>query len=211
MNQISNRLSVISSFYQVYVHIFCSGQCHVRWLSMWLLGSIDITESWLKGQYTPEKVGMTSDNNPQTISARTVLSESDKNDSSVTSNSMCRHMLLAPFVHTTTNYKMETFSARLALCEGNAPVTGGFPSERTVTRNFDVFFICAWTNGWTNNPDAGDLRRHRAYYDVTAMTLQNKDITCIVLLASIGSWGTCILAAIPSPRRNEAKENHVHI
>ena len=139
MNQISNRLSVISSFYQVYVHIFCSGQCHVRWLSMWLLGSIDITESWLKGQYTPEKVGMTSDNNPQTISARTVLSESDKNDSSVTSNSMCRHMLLAPFVHTTTNYKMETFSARLALCEGNAPVTGGFPSERTVTRNFDVF------------------------------------------------------------------------
>ena len=29
--------------------------------------------------------------------------------------------------------------------------------------------ICAWTNGWENNRDAGDLRRYRAYYDVTVM------------------------------------------
>ena len=28
----------------------------------------------------------------------------------------------------------------LALCEGNPPVTGGFPSQRPVTRNFDAFF-----------------------------------------------------------------------
>ena len=27
--------------------------------------------------------------------------------------------------------------------------------------------ICAWTNGWVNTRDAVDLRRHRAYYDVT--------------------------------------------
>ena len=26
------------------------------------------------------------------------------------------------------------------LCEGNPPVTGGFPSQRAVTRSFDVFF-----------------------------------------------------------------------
>ena len=25
--------------------------------------------------------------------------------------------------------------------------------------------ICTWTNGWANNQDAGDLRRHRAHYD----------------------------------------------
>ena len=31
------------------------------------------------------------------------------------------------------------------------------------------FFICAWTNGCANNTDAGDLRRHRAHYDVTVM------------------------------------------
>ena len=29
--------------------------------------------------------------------------------------------------------------------------------------------ICAWTNSWTNNQDAGDLRRHRAHYDVIVM------------------------------------------
>ena len=35
---------------------------------------------------------------------------------------------------------MEASSALLALCEGNPPVTGGFPSQRPVTRSFDVFF-----------------------------------------------------------------------
>ena len=34
---------------------------------------------------------------------------------------------------------METFSALLDLCEGNPPVTGGFPSQRPVTQSFDVF------------------------------------------------------------------------
>ena len=37
-------------------------------------------------------------------------------------------------------HQMETFSALLALCVGNSPVTGEFPSQRPVTRNFDVFF-----------------------------------------------------------------------
>ena len=32
-----------------------------------------------------------------------------------------------------------------------------------------MFFICVWINGWVNNGKAGDLRRHRAHYDVTAM------------------------------------------
>ena len=31
--------------------------------------------------------------------------------------------------------------------------------------------ICAWTNGWVNNRDADDLRRHRAHYDVIVMAL----------------------------------------
>ena len=30
--------------------------------------------------------------------------------------------------------------------------------------------ICAWTNRWVNNRDAGDLRRHRAHYDATIMS-----------------------------------------
>ena len=45
-------------------------------------------------------------------------------------------------LHTTTwwRHRMETFSALLALCEGNPPFTGGFPSQKPVTRSFDVFF-----------------------------------------------------------------------
>ena len=37
--------------------------------------------------------------------------------------------------------------------------------------------ISAWINGWVNNRKAGDLRRHRAYYDVTVMFI-------------VGQWGT---------------------
>ena len=37
-------------------------------------------------------------------------------------------------------HQMETFSALLALCVGNSPVIGEFPSQRSVTRSFDVFF-----------------------------------------------------------------------
>ena len=37
-------------------------------------------------------------------------------------------------------HQMETFSALLALYAGNLPVTDEFPSQRPVTRNFDVFF-----------------------------------------------------------------------
>ena len=34
---------------------------------------------------------------------------------------------------------MEKFSALLTICAGNSPVTGEFPSQRPVTRSFDVF------------------------------------------------------------------------
>ena len=42
---------------------------------------------------------------------------------------------------------METFSALLALCTGNSPVNGEFPSQRSVMQSFDVFFdLCL--NKW---------------------------------------------------------------
>ena len=37
-------------------------------------------------------------------------------------------------------HRMETFSSLLALCAGNSPVTGEFPSQRPVVRSFDDFF-----------------------------------------------------------------------
>ena len=45
-----------------------------------------------------------------------------------------------------------------------------------VRRSFDVFLvtfslICAWTNGWVNNREAGELTRHCAHYNVTVMDM----------------------------------------
>ena len=37
-------------------------------------------------------------------------------------------------------HQMETFSALLAICAGNSPVTGEFPAQRPATRSFDAFF-----------------------------------------------------------------------
>ena len=38
------------------------------------------------------------------------------------------------------HHQMETFSGSLAICAGNSPVPGDFPTQRPVTRSFDVFF-----------------------------------------------------------------------
>ena len=51
----------------------------------------------------------------------------------------CGH-LVCIFVLSWWRHQMETFSAFLALCEGNSPVTDEFPSQRPVTRSFDIFF-----------------------------------------------------------------------
>ena len=37
-------------------------------------------------------------------------------------------------------HQMETFSALLAICAENSPVPGEFPTQRPVTRSFDVYF-----------------------------------------------------------------------
>ena len=37
-------------------------------------------------------------------------------------------------------HQIETFSTLLAICAGNSPVTGEFPSQRPVTWSFDVFY-----------------------------------------------------------------------
>ena len=68
---------------------------------------------------------------------------------------------------------METFSALLAICAVNSPVTGELLAQRPVTRSFDVLFDLR-INGWVNNREAGDLRRHHTHHDVTVMANQSK-------------------------------------
>ena len=42
--------------------------------------------------------------------------------------------------HITLRHQIETFSKLLAVCAGNSPFTGEFPTQRPVTQSFDVFF-----------------------------------------------------------------------
>ena len=74
---------------------------------------------------------------------------------------------------------METISALLAFCAGNSPVPGEFPTQRPVTRSFDVYFDLI--NGWVDNREASDLRLYRGHYDVTVMNQRTRcspRVTC---------------------------------
>ena len=73
---------------------------------------------------------------------------------------------------------METFSALLAICEGNSPVAGEFPTQKPVTQSFDVFFDLRLNKRF--NGEATDLRRHRAHYDVAVMFSNGNNALCHV-------------------------------
>ena len=70
-------------------------------------------------------------------------------------------------------HQMETFFALLALCAGNSPVTGEFTAKSQWCGALVFSLICAWISRWVNTREAGDLRRHRAHYDVIVMNLTN--------------------------------------
>ena len=54
-------------------------------------------------------------------------------------------------------YQMATFSALLSLCDGDSLMAGEFPSQRPVTRSFDVFFDLSLNKRLANHRDSGDL------------------------------------------------------
>ena len=66
-------------------------------------------------------------------------------------------------------HQMEAFSALLAICVGihRSPVNSPHKGQWRGALVFSL--ICVWIDGWVNNPETVDLRRHRANYDVTAM------------------------------------------
>ena len=64
-------------------------------------------------------------------------------------------------------HQMETCSAVLSFCAGNSPVTGEFPTQRPVTRSFDVFFdlclnkrLSKQSRGWWFKTLSCSLWRH---------------------------------------------------
>ena len=85
---------------------------------------------------------------------------------------LCRQSCACRWPSTTTwwRHQMERFSTLLAVCDGNSPVTSEFPSQRPVTRSFDVFFDLRLNKRLSKHSRFGDFRRHRAHYDVTMMS-----------------------------------------
>ena len=71
-------------------------------------------------------------------------------------------------------HEMEAFPALLALCVGYSPVTGEFPAKGQWSGALMFSLIPIWINGCVNNHDTGDLRRHRAHYDVTVISWRSR-------------------------------------
>ena len=103
---------------------------------------------------------------------------------------LLRSRLLTLLQITRWRHQMEIFSVLLAICAGSSPVTDDFPTQRPVTRSFDVFSDLCLVNGWVNNHETCDLRSHRAHYNVTVTTtfpamsekLWFHNCCCVVLL-----------------------------
>ena len=64
------------------------------------------------------------------------------------------------------------------------------PHKGQWRRTLMVSLICAWTNSWANNWDAGDLRCHLTHYDVTVMKVFIEKMHLIVSSAKL--WPFCL-------------------
>ena len=81
-----------------------------------------------------------------------------------------------------------------------AHLCGEFTGHRWIPRNkcqwrgaLMFSLICVWINGWVNNREAGDLRRHQAHYDVIVMySLFCGFLFAITLFGLQLYWYTCI-------------------
>ena len=81
-----------------------------------------------------------------------------------------------------------------------SPVNSPHKSQWRVALMFS--FIYSWTNGWANNDEAGNLRRHHAHCDVTLMILEKtgNESRCTYTIAFFGFvmiWYCPILHIFP--------------
>ena len=89
---------------------------------------------------------------------------------------------------------MEAFSALLALCAGNSPVSGELPAQRPVTRSFEVFFdlhliklLSKHARGWWFETLSCSLWRHRNE-TTFSKTLSSKKIWLCPTENSVLAW-----------------------
>ena len=70
------------------------------------------------------------------------------------------------FMMTSSNENVFRITGHFA---GNSLATVNFPHKGKWRGALTFSLFWAWMNGWLNNRETGDLRRHRAHYDVTVM------------------------------------------
>ena len=82
-----------------------------------------------------------------------------------------------------------TFATVLALCDEKSTGHRWFPRTKTSDGDAELwcFLWCAWTKGWGNSPDSGDLRRNGAHCDVIIMIIQDS-VTGSVAFLWIQPW-----------------------
>ena len=80
---------------------------------------------------------------------------------------------------------MDTFSALLDFVMRILWSPVNFPHKVQWRGALMFSLIYAWTNGWVNTWDAGDLRRHLVHYDVSVMSIQLWGGTWLTLLKNL--------------------------
>ena len=87
-------------------------------------------------------------------------------------------------------HQMESFSTSLALCAGNSPVPGEVPSQRPMTRSFEIFFDLSkrlskqlW--GWWFATPPHPLRRQ------SNVRLTDIKVLGWVFICHRNQWNTC--------------------
>ena len=109
----------------------------------------------------------------------------------------CQYMIYRKYLMSWWRNQMETFSVLPAVCteKNRSPVNSRHKSQWRGALMFSL--ICTRINGWENNGEAGDLRRHRAHYDATVMvivdiacywTLHGHDFKAAVSLCILYEW-----------------------
>ena len=118
-------------------------------------------------------------------------------------------------------HQMERFSAQLAICAGNSPVPGEFPTQRPVTRSFDVYFdlrpnkrLSKQSWGWWFETLSCPLWRHRNELDAHSLSWEWQIYSNIYSYHSakrVNFKNTSLWSAVPVPReKTVSKEKNSH-
>ena len=106
-------------------------------------------------------------------------------------------------------HQMETFSVLLAFVNGIHQWLVDSPHKGQWRGALIFSLICAWTNSWANNQDAGDLRHHHAHYDITIMLIMTSP-SCSLWHHHHAHYDITIMLIMTSPSCSLWHHHHAH-